>query len=115
MESFAKNSYRAYFFSPQTFSLKKVLKKPALKKFLTFFQNKAFLTFPEMEPGTFRPQPPIYFPKKPALKKFLILSQESPSFSGYRNLEKFLFQEMEHFILQKRELSYISGKIYQEP
>ena len=43
-----------------------------------------------MEPCTFWPQPPIYFPKKPALKKFLILSQESPSFSGYRNLEKIL-------------------------
>ena len=35
-----------------------------MKKFLTFSEKKAFLIFPEMEPCTFRPRPPKFFPKK---------------------------------------------------
>ena len=50
--------------SPQNFCQKNFLKKPALKKFLTFFQKKAFLIFPEMETLTFRPRPPKFFRKK---------------------------------------------------
>ena len=61
-------------------------KKPALKKNLIFFQKKAFFIFLEIEPWTFRPRNPKFFPKKisyifpknPALKKVVIYSQKCP-------------------------------------
>ena len=59
-------------FRPQPskyFPKKNFPEKPALKKFLIFFQKKAFLKFPEMEHWTFRPHLQNF-----PLKHFLIFS-----------------------------------------
>ena len=55
----------------KVFPKKISLKKPALKKFLIFFQKKPFLLYPEMESWTFRPQPPKFFLKENFLYFFL--------------------------------------------
>ena len=115
MENFAKkHTFRpqpSTFFSKTTRSEKNLLSS----------QNKVFLIFLKMEPCTFRPRPPKFFPKKsldfflkkPALKKFLIVSQKSSKLSGTeasKNFGTFLYFRKLNFLIFWKIL-----KTYSEP
>ena len=69
-------------------------KKPALKKII-FYQKKAFLTFPKMEPCTFHANP-----QKTQISKYT--SRESfLYFREWRDWEEFLIFQEETYIFSK--------------
>ena len=105
MENFAKkHTFRpqpSTFFSKTTRSEKNLLSS----------QNKVFLIFLKMEPCTFRPRPPKFFPKKSLVFLPKKTCSEKVSYTFSKKLQTFWDGSLEKFrnvlILPEIELSYI--------